>query len=368
MIKIFDTLPSADGFFMPAEFEPHAFCWMLWPERKDNWRLNAGPAKIAFADVAKAISQFEHVIMGVSKKEIQSARDYFFMGSNITLVPMESDDAWMRDVGPTFIRNQTGQIRAINWKFNAWGGGNGGLYDSWAKDEKIARKVMELSRTDGYQAPVILEGGAIHTDGNGTLITTEECLLNPNRNPSLSKDEIEALLKQYLGVHTVIWLNRGVVDDETSGHIDNLCCFSKPGEVLLHWTDDPLDPQHEISHDAFKRLSAAQDAKGRRLIIHKLHQPGPIFITEEESNSLEQTAASGMNRQKGRRLSASYINFYIANGGVVMPVFDDPHDQEAVTLIQSVFKGKTVIPVRTREILLGGGNIHCITQQQPSPG
>ena len=367
MIRIFDTTPREDGFSMPGEFEAHSQCWMLWPERKDNWRQNAVPAKMAFAAVAKAIAQFEPVMMGVSKQEFENTATLLASVSNITLMDMEADDAWMRDVGPTFIKNRRGEVRGIDWGFNAWGGLNGGLYFPWDKDEKIARAVMEIAGVNGYKAPLILEGGAIHTDGEGTLLTTEQCLLNPNRNPSLSKEKIESILKAYLNVDTIIWLGQGVVMDETDGHVDNLCCFTKPGEILLHWTDDPTDPQNEISQDAFKRLSKARDAKGRALTIHKLHQPGPLYMSEEESKSIEKNS-HGMIRKKGGRLAASYVNFYIANNGIVMPVFNDPHDDEAIVLVQSVFPGRKIIPVEAREILLGGGNIHCITQQQPQYG
>lgn len=364
MIRIFNATPRDHGFYMPGEFEPHTRCWMLWPERRDNWRNQAGPAKEAFSAVARAIARFEPVMMGVSGREWETAKKFLSPDSNITLVEMEADDAWMRDVGPTFIRNRRGEIRAVDWGFNAWGGLNGGLYFPWDRDEKIARTVMEFSRTDGYQAPLILEGGSIHADGEGTLLTTEQCLLHPNRNPSLSRDEIESVLKAYLGVDNVIWLGQGVVMDETDGHVDNLCCFARPGEVLLHWTDDPADPQYEISLDALERLSRARDAKGRPLTVHKLHQPGPLFMSEEESNSLE-NRNPGMIREKGGRLAASYVNFYMANGGIVMPVFDDPRDEAALALVQSVFPDRTILPVKAREILLGGGNIHCITQQEP---
>jgi len=349
---------------MPGEFELHSRCWMLWPQRQDNWRNQAGPAKEAFSAVARAIARFEPVVMGVSREEFETAEKFLSPVSNITLVEMEADDAWMRDVGPTFIKNRQGEVRAVDWGFNAWGGLNGGLYFPWDRDERIARTVMEFSRISGYKAPIILEGGSIHVDGEGTLLTTEQCLLHPNRNPSLSRDEIESVLKNYLGVDTVIWLGQGVYGDETDGHVDNLCCFTKPGEVLLHWTDDTADPQYEISLDALERLSRARDAKGRPLTVHKLHQPGPLFMSEEESNSLE-SHNPGMIREKGARLAASYVNFYMANGGIVMPVFDDPRDAAALALVQSVFPDRTILPVKAREILLGGGNLHCITQQQP---
>ncbi len=347
---------------MPGEFEKHSRCWMLWPERKDNWRLGATPAQKAFADVAQAISKFEPVSIGVSKKQLDTATQ--LLPSKITMVEMDSDDAWMRDVGPTFVKDNHNNVRGIDWGFNAWGGLDGGLYFPWDKDVTIAIAVMQNQNIDGYKAPFILEGGAIHTDGEGTLITTEQCLLNPNRNPSLSKDRIETLLRDYLFVDTIIWLNQGVYMDETDGHVDNICCFVKPGEVLLHWTDDRSDPQYDISRDAFERLSIARDSMGRSLLVHKIHQPGPLAISREESKGVEKSTQA-IPREKGTRMAASYVNFYIANNGIVMPVFDDPRDADAVAKIQSLFPNRKVIGVSTREILLGGGNIHCITQQQP---
>lgn len=361
MIQIFNSTPRRDGFRMPGEFEKHSRCWMLWPERTDNWRLGALPAQKAFARVAEAISRYEPVSVGVSKTQLVNAAT--LLPSWVSIVEMESDDAWMRDVGPTFVTNSNGDVRAIDWGFNAWGGLNGGLYFPWDKDEKIARAVMENQNIDGYKAPFILEGGAIHSDGEGTLITTEQCLLNPNRNPSLSREAIENLLKEYLGIEKIIWLGQGVFMDETDGHVDNICCFTKPGEVLLHWTDDPSDPQYEISNDAFERLSHAHDAKGRSLVVHKIHQPGPLYITEEESKGIDKIGQT-MHREKGARLAGSYVNFYIANNGIVMPLFDDPFDVPALSIVQSLFPGRSVTGVPAREILLGGGNIHCITQQQ----
>ncbi|MBU1343745.1 MAG: agmatine deiminase [Proteobacteria bacterium] len=362
MTRIYTTTPCQDGFRMPGEFERHTRCWMLWPERNDNWRLDATPAQKAFASVAQAISEFEPVSIGVSKKQFDKAMR--LLPSNITIVEMESDDAWMRDVGPTFVKDNKGNVRGIDWGFNAWGGLDGGLYFPWDKDEKVASAVMENQKIDGYKAPFILEGGAIHTDGEGTLITTEQCLLNPNRNPDLSKDQIETLLKDYLCVDTIIWLDQGVYMDETDGHVDNICCFIKPGEVLLHWTDDRSDPQYDISHDALERLSWAKDAMGRTLLIHKIHQPGPLTISCQESKGVKKSTQAAP-REKGSRLAGSYVNFYIANNGIVMPVFNDPQDAEAVAKIQSLFPKRKVIRMPAREILLGGGNIHCITQQQP---
>jgi agmatine deiminase len=347
---------------MPGEFEPHQGCWMLWPERPDNWRLGAKPAEKAFAEVASAIARFEPVTMGVSAARFQQARRC--LSAEVRVVELSYNDSWMRDVGPTFVLNDDGLVRLVDWEFNAWGGLSGGLYFPWDLDSLVAQKVGEIEGVDRYKAPLILEGGAIHVDGQGTLITTEQCLLNPNRNPELKRREIEELLRSYLSVETIIWLGQGVYNDETDGHVDNLCCFVRPGVVALTWTEDPGDPQYRISADALKRLEHARDARGRRLEVHKIQQPDPLIITREECEGVDQVEGT-LPRREGDRLAASYINFYIADGGVVAPQFGDPRDGETLDILAGLFPDRRIVGVYAREILLGGGNIHCITQQQP---
>ncbi len=349
---------------MPGEFEPHQGCWMLWPERGDTWRLGAKPAQEAFTAVAAAISRFEPVSVGVSGYQLDNARQ--LLPEHVRVVEISSDDAWMRDVGPTFVVNDRArEIRGIDWQFNAWGGIEKGLYFPWDQDDQVARKVLELERMGRYRAPFILEGGSIHVDGEGTLITTETCLLNTNRNPKLSKRQLEDYLKSFLNVDKIIWIPEGVHLDETDGHVDNLCCFVKPGSVLLTWTDDTKDPQRNISEKALDILSRSKDARGKSLTVHKIHQPGPLFMTEAESKGLVYSK-SARPRKPNDRLAGSYINFYMANGGIVMPLFDDSHDAAAQQALQALFPERGVVGVQAREILLGGGNIHCITQQVPA--
>lgn len=363
MAETIDSFPKKDGFRMPGEFEYHKGCWMLWPERTDTWRMGGKPAQQAFVNVATAISKFEPVTMGVNHAQYTTARN--MLPGDIRVVEISNNDSWMRDSGPTFVINAKGNVRFVDWIFNAWGGLKGGLYFPWDLDCAVARKVGEIEHIDRYAAPLILEGGSIHVDGEGTLITTEECLLNPNRNPELSKEDIEEHLKNYLNVENVIWLDKGVHEDETDGHVDNLCCYIRPGVVALTWTDDKTDPQYEISVDAFERLSKARDAKGRELEVHKIHQPAPMVITPQESAFVDAVDGT-IPRTAGDRMAGSYINFYIANKGIVVPVFDDPADQMALDSLKKLFPGREVVGVNGREILLGGGNIHCITQQQPS--
>jgi agmatine deiminase len=347
---------------MPGEFEQHSKTWMLWPERADNWREAAKPAQKAFAEVAKAIAQFEPVIMGVNPNQYEAARN--ILDRQVQVVVIENNDAWMRDCGPTFIINNFGEVRGIDWMFNAWGGLEGGLYFPWDLDNAVPEKVLEMEGVGGYEAPIILEGGSIHVDGEGTLITTEECLLNPNRNPSYSKSEIEVVLKNYLNIIKIIWLDRGVYNDETSGHVDNLCCFLEPGVVALTWTDDRSDPQYEISMDALKRLESSSDSQGRKLVVHKIHQPELVTITETEASGVV-TIPGSKPLRAGDRMAASYVNFYMCNGGAIVPTFGDPHDEEALDKLTELMPKRKIVGVYAREILLGGGNIHCITQQQP---
>jgi agmatine deiminase len=344
---------------MPAEFEPHQGCWLLWPERADNWRRHAAPAQGAFAAVAAAIAPFETVTVGVSRDLFAQARAA--LPAAVRVLELSSDDAWMRDVGPTFLVNDTGELRGVDWPFNAWGG----IYQPYALDDAVAQKVLEIERLARYRAPFINEGGAIHVDGQGTLLVTEQCLLNPNRNPQLNRAQIESLLRAYLGVSCVIWLGEGVIADETSGHIDNLACFARPGEVCLSWCDDRRDPQYRVSHDAYERLMSARDARGRRLTVHKLPSPGPLYMTRGEVAGIEHKR--GIRRlAAGQRLAGSYVNFYLANGALILPLIDSRTDGAARRALRRIFPRRRIIGVAAREILLGGGNIHCITQQQPA--
>jgi agmatine deiminase len=365
MSHLLTSTPRRDGYRMPAEFEPHAGTWLLWPERTDNWREGAKPAQRAFTAVARAIARFEPVTVGVNQRQFDHARGS--LPPEVRVVEISNNDSWMRDCGPTFVVDDHGGVRGVNWKFNAWGGLEDGLYFPWDLDEVVPLKTLEIERLDRYDAPLVLEGGSIHVDGEGTLFTTEQCLLDPNRNPQLTKTQIEELLSQYLGIRKIIWLGEGVFNDETDGHVDNLVAPIRPGVVVLAWTDDTSDPQHAISKDAFERLSRTTDARGRQLEIVRLHIPDPVLITAEEASGVDRVQGT-LPRIAGDRLAASYVNFYMCNGGVIVPVFQDPRDQEALATLGRLLPERRVVGVAAEEILLGGGNIHCITQQQPSSG
>mgnify|MGYP001765424945 CR=1 FL=1 len=364
MAKTLDSTPREDRFRMPGEFEKHQGTWMLWPQRPDNWRLGGKPAQKAFIAVAEAIAQFEPVTMGVNHDQFMNARQ--LLSSEVRVIELSNNDSWMRDCGPTFVTNQSGEIRLVDWMFNAWGGLYNGLYFPWDLDDMVARKISELENVDRYRAPLVLEGGSIHVDGQGTCLTTSECLLSPGRNPDMTLEQIESYLQDYLNVEKIIWIPRGVYRDETTGHVDNLVCFLRPGVLALTWTDERDDPQYEISAEAYDYLRSATDALGRQFEIHKIHQPDPILILPEEAQGVD--AVNGtLPRQAGDRMAASYINFYLCNIGAIVPTFNDRHDELALKSLQALLPNRRVVGVPAREILLGGGNIHCITQQQPAP-
>lgn len=365
MSATIDSTPAADGFRMPAEFEPHSGCWMAWPERPDNWRDRARPAQEAFAAVAEAIAVTEPVTMVASGAQLERCRS--LLPPAVRVLEAATDDAWLRDTGPTFVVDGGGR-RGVDWRFNAWGGHAGGLYPSWERDDRLAATVLEVEGADRYRAPLVLEGGSIHVDGEGTVLTTEECLLNRNRNPELSRDQVERALCDYLGAEKVVWLGRGVFEDETDGHVDNLACFARPGVVLLSWSEDEDDPQHAISRDALARLEAATDARGRSFEVVPLPSPGALAATAAEAAGVQPSPGT-RPRRAGDRLAASYVNFYLANSRLILPLLDRRHDDEAAEILEGCFGDREVVGVPAREILLGGGNVHCITQQVPAaPG
>lgn len=363
--------PRHHGFHMPAEWDLHKQCWLGWPERSDNWRHDAAHAQRAFVDVATAISLFEPVTVCASPAQWTNARSQ--LPPQIRVIEMSMNDAWFRDTGPTFVvrdrslstEEKIRDVAGIHWTFNSWGGAEDGCYQDWSLDGLVARKILGIERVPRFPQSLVLEGGSIHVDGEGTCITTKECLLNHNRNPSLTQGEIEKHLQNYLGVDRIIWLPYGLYgDDDTNGHVDNICCFVRPAVVALAWTDDENDPQYQRSLDAYNVLVESKDAKGRSLQILKLQIPSPMYITEEEASGIRDGDAKA--RLAGTRLAASYVNFYLANGGVVAPSFGDRRqDNKAFQVLSAAFPDRKVVMVGGRELVLGGGNIHCITQQQP---
>jgi len=349
---------------MPAEYEAHDRCYLVWPERTDTWRLGAKPAQEAFAAVAATIAASEPVTMIASSRQWEHARS--ILPPSVQVVEMTTDDAWARDTGPSFVVDGSrSERRGVDWQFNAWGGLEGGLFFPWANDDLVAAKVCELDGARRYRAPLVLEGGSIHVDGEGTCLTTSECLLNRNRNPSMTTREIESHLRSYLGVERVIWVPRGVPDDETDGHIDNLACFLGPGRVLLTWTEEAGDPLREVASEARRVIESSVDAQGRALEVVLVPAPGVAPLSEDEATGIDRSLAT-KQRRAGDPVPASYVNCYVGNSVVVYPLIDERHDAEASEILAREWPGRQAIGVPAREILLGGGGIHCITQQAPA--
>ena len=325
-----ETSPRRDGFQIIPEWLPHNECYLIWPERTDNWRLGGKPAQKIYQQVAEAISRFENVTVLVSKQQFLNARHQ--LPNHIRVVEMSNDDAWLKDTGPVLVMNAVGKLRGVDFRFNAWGGLLDGLFFPWDQDDLLARK---------------------HCD-----------LLSEGRNPQLKKQAIEEILKEYCGIEKIVWFPRGFFLDETNGDIDNLLNVVRPGEVVLTWCEDKKDPMYEITREAEAVLQSQRDARGRKFTIHKLELPKSLYITNEEAAGVD--PVNGMlPRFAGDRLTATYVSYYTANNGIVFPLFDDPNDQKAEKLLRELYPGYEIIGVQAREILLGGGNIHCIAQGIP---
>ncbi len=363
------TLPTADGFTMPAEFATHSATVLIWPVRPGSWGRDPSVAQRAFLDVIREIAKEEDVHLLAGAEDAAAARAAVADLPRITVHEIESDDAWARDVGPTFVTDGK-TLRGISWRFNAWGGTVDGLYANWDKDDAVAAALCEALGVDCYDAgDFVLEGGSIHVDGEGTLLTTEACLLSAGRNPSLTREQIEQKLAAYLGIRKILWLPRGIYLDETNEHVDNVCAFTAPGEVVLAWTDAETDPQYPLSKACLDYLNGVTDAAGRKLKVRLLPIPDhPILCTEADCAAYDFAPGEDM-REPGDRLAGSYANFYIANSAVLVPQFGGENaasDAHALAILREAFPTRRVIGIDARAILLGGGNIHCITQQIPA--
>jgi agmatine deiminase len=339
-----DLCPLRDGYTMPAEWTTHARTWMCWPCRTEAWGSPEGllRAKQAFARVARAISSFEPVTMAARPEDAAEAK--LATSGKTEIFETALDDSWARDFGPTFVISPEGDVAAVTWQFNAWGN----KYRPWADDAAFARNVAHRAGVRFYQAPLVCEGGAIHTDGAGLLMTTEQCLLSNNRNPHLDRQQVEERLALFTGARKILWLGSGFSDDETDGHIDNIACFVAPGRVVIGIPSSRTHPDHEAITDSLKLLRTSRDAGGRPLEIIELAQP---LKTRSD--------------WRGRLLQTSYVNFYLVNGGVVMPSFDDRNDEQARTTLGACFPERDILQIDALDIVQGGGGIHCITQQEP---
>lgn len=342
-----EAKPAAEGFAMPPEWADHARCWMAWPTRPGLWGERIEAARDAYAEVAKAIAGYEPVTMVAPPADMADAS--LRCGDEVDVLMLEIAEAWMRDTGPTFLLNPAGALAGVDWQFNGWGG----KVDGIEADKASTARILERVKARRFAAPIVLEGGAIHCNGAGTVMTTESVVLNPNRNPGLDKAAAEAVFRDYLGANEVIWLGAGYEQDDTDGHLDNLACFAGANTILAITCDDENDPNFSAFQDNLARLRAATDGDGRVFDIVTVPQPVRRDLD-------------------GRRLTLSYINFYLAGSGedraVIMPSFDDPADDEANDIIAAAFPNRTVVQLPALDIVAGGGGIHCITQQQPVAG
>ena len=332
--------PKQAGFSMPAEWEAHERCWMAWPFRDDLW-ADLAAAQQAYGEVARTIRRFEPVTMIATPGQVDNAKRS--CGCGVEVLALDINDSWTRDSGPTFLVNGQGSLAGTAWRFNAWGN----KHQPWFDDAKLAERVLEHVNAPIYRSPLVFEGGALHVDGEGTLLTTETVVFNQNRNPGLSRAEAEREIQHALGVEKIIWLPGDPDEYETNGHVDGIACFVRPGVVLHETNPDPDDPHSKILAENLRALRSAQDARGRSLEL----------IPIEEAHDV----GGGVDI-----FCRSYVNFYIANGGIIAPKYGTPADERTRELLARVFPGRDIALVDITAIAPGGGGIHCITQQQPS--
>ncbi|MET4078553.1 agmatine deiminase [Janibacter sp. UYMM211] len=343
---------SQPAWRMPAEWEPHERTWMAWPSAGytlGETAADAEEARTTWAAVARAVARFEPVTVVVTSPDVRIAREHLGTDSphEIDIVVASLDDAWMRDIGPSFVLRD-GRLGGVDWVFNGWGGQD---WASWEDDARVAELVTDVAGGAHLPSTLVNEGGGIHVDGQGTVLLTETVQLDPGRNPGLTREDVEAELARTIGATTAIWLPRGLTRDYdsfgTRGHVDIVACFSEPGTVLVHWQDDHDHPDHEVSREAEAVLSAARDAKGDPLRVVRV--PAPRTLTDDEGP-----------------VDWSYINHLVCNGGVVACTFEDERDDEALAVLRAAYPGREVVGVDARPLYARGGGIHCITQQQPA--
>ena len=342
--------PASLGYSMPAEWARHRATWLAWPHNLETWPTHLEKVRDIWVRMICALSPHERVYLLVN--DFSSEQDVLARLraakadlANVTLLGIPTVDVWMRDYGPTFVtrREPTDPLAFNDWIFNGWGG----KYESYEADELVAREIASLLKMPVFDHPLILEGGSIEVNGAGTCLTTEQCLLNPNRNPHLSRAEIEQFLKDSLGLSHIIWLGEGIVGDDTDGHIDDIARFVNPTTVACIVEADWRDDNYACLQDNYERLQNARDQSGGKLNLIALPCPAPVYY-------------------EGARLPASYANFYIANQVVLVPVFGDLQDKRALGILQELFPDRQVIGLRCNEVVAGLGAIHCVTQQEPA--
>lgn len=352
------TIPR--HYRLPAEFEPHRSTWLMWPTRPDNWRCNGHYGQRDILNLASLIARFEPVKLAVPFEAMDAVN--LQIAPNVELVPMDFDDVWVRDTGPTVMVAPDSPSIALDWKFNSWGG----LFTDAAADDAVAGRIASFENLTTLKAPIVLEGGAILSDGQGTLILTEESVLAENRNPGLTRNEANKIFAKYFNIQNVIWIPAGLADDEAGGHIDNICAFASTELLIVASTTDKSHPSFERLEVAIGILRRAQSARGKPFIIQKIPLPPVTCITESEAAGFDAPKGT-ISRMCGDPLAPSHTNLYIINGAVLVPTFDCETDVAAVSIVGDAFPDRQVIPCPSREFLLGGGAIHCLTKEIPAP-
>ena len=330
--------PRDFGYYMPGEWAEHEACWMAWPARVDLWP-NVEATKIAYADVANTIAEFESVKLIVKPSMIDDAKK--FVSEKVQLIEMEIDDSWARDSGPNFMINDSSSLSGSTWEFNAWGE----KFEPYDQDALMGRRILNLMNAEEFKSEMIAEGGGITVDGEGTVITTESCFLNKNRNPNMTKKEVEEELCRTLGAEKVLWIPGDVNETGTDGHIDGIAAFIEPGRVLVEINSDKSDPHYPVCMDNLNALKDAKDARGRKLQIETIYEGDYSELVFDECRS--------------------YINSYLANDAVIVPGYNHERDEWAIETYKKIYPERSVVQVQISDIAIGGGGIHCITQQEP---
>jgi agmatine deiminase len=328
---------------MPAEWEPHEATWLAWPHERTDWPGKFAPIEWVYCELVRHLASGERVRILVRDAEIEDRARKRLRKSHVDLNAVEfyrcpTDRSWIRDYGPIFVKNSRGEVAVTNWKFNAWA-----RYRNWQRDNAVPDRLARRLKLRQWKTGVVLEGGAIDVNGQGLLLATEECLLSPvqARNPGLDRAGLQRVLEQYLGVRRVIWLGRGIAGDDTHGHVDDIARFVAPDTVVACYEPDRSDPNHEPLRENLRILERWP------LRVVRLPMPEPVYFA-------------------GQRLPASYANFYIANTAVLVPVFNDRRDCQALATLARLFPGRSVVGIYARDLVLGLGTLHCMTQQQPA--
>ncbi len=346
-------LPAELGYRMPAEWEPHAATWIAWPHQRDDWPGKFEPIPWVYVEIVRLLHTSERVrIVAGSDEEAQARAMLARAGvdlSRIDFLPFATDRVWTRDSAAIFVKGAADRVGALDWRFNAWA-----KYDNWHADDRLPEQIAAHLGVPRWQPSyagrrVVLEGGSIDVDGAGLLLTTEECLLSDvqARNPGLTREDMEAVFRDYLGVRKVLWLGRGIAGDDTHGHVDDLARFVAPGRVVTVVEEDPHDENYEPLRENLDRLRGMTGLDGRPLELVTLPMPRPVVFD-------------------GQRLPASYANFYIANRRVLVPTFNDPGDRVALATLAGLFPGREVVGVHAVDLVWGLGTLHCLTQQEPA--